>query len=60
MRIDLETVAQQLSFDEMRTFWSDIGYEPKVPVTEANFEIYRQSLSAISKKDEILQLSLGI
>jgi hypothetical protein len=60
MRIDLESVAQQLSFDEMRTFWSDIGYEPKVSVTEADFETYRQCLSAISKKDEILQLSLGI
>ncbi len=60
MRIDLESVAQQLSFDEMRTFWSDIGYEPKVSVTEADFETYRQSLSVISKKDEILQLSLGI
>ena len=60
MRIDLAQVASRLSFHTLNTLWADMGYKPRIPVAEFDFEEYKQRLSIMGKSQESLQLSLGI
>jgi len=60
MRIDLAQAACGLSFHTLRTLWADIGYNPRILVTESDFEEYKQRLSTTARERESLQLSLGI
>ncbi|MBI4531405.1 MAG: hypothetical protein HY709_07760, partial [Candidatus Latescibacteria bacterium] len=60
MRIHLSRAACLLSFQTLRAFWADIGYEPRVSVVEADFEAYKQCLARMGKRQESMQLTLGI
>ena len=58
MRIDLAHVALQSPFDTLEAFWAETGYKPRVPVSEFDWDEYRQRLLSMRKSD--LQFSLGI
>jgi hypothetical protein len=60
MRIDLSRVVNRTSFQALLGFWAEAGYEPRVPVVEADFEEYRRRLLSVGKKRSSPQLSLGI
>ncbi len=60
MRIDLARAVSRLSLHILRTLWADMGYKPRVSVTDSDFEEYKQRLSIIGKARESLQFTLGI
>jgi hypothetical protein len=60
MRIDLDRAARQLSFQALCACWANLGYEPRVSVAEADFEVYKRYLSALYQKPEGLQFALDV
>ena len=60
MRIDLQQAVDRLSLQEIRVFWKNIGYKPKVPVRESDFEEYKQRLSVTGKGQQTSQMSLSL
>jgi hypothetical protein len=60
MRIDLAQAIRELSFDTVCEFWSGLEYQPRVPITEADFADYAYRLQHRNQKGENLQLTLGI
>jgi hypothetical protein len=60
MRIDLVEAAQQTSFDAIRAVWSDVGYEPALPVTQEDFEAYRSRLLDARESQQHAQLKFPL
>lgn len=60
MRIHLAQAASRSSLRTLHTLWADMGYNPRVSVTDSDFEEYKHRLSIIGKRREGLQLTLGI
>ena len=60
MRIDLTQAVTRLSFHNLSAVWSETNYRPRVSVTEAAFEAYKQQLLSLGQKSQGLQLRLGI
>lgn len=58
MRIDLARVALSISLQSIRGFWTNIGYRIKLPVTEFDYEEYKQRLMTRQEREEA-QLSFG-
>jgi hypothetical protein len=60
MRIDLSKVAFRVSFESLCDFWDEVAYVPRLSVTKSDFDMFKQRISSTDKKQESLQLSLGI
>ena len=42
MRIDLTQVSSRISFKALSVFWDSMGYLPREPIAESDFEEYQQ------------------
>ena len=56
MRINLAQVAAQLPLSQIAAFWDSIGYTPRIPMPESDYEAYKQR----NFKDQNLQYELGL
>lgn len=52
MRIDLGRVADRVSFQSLVALWAEIGYVPRIQVTKADFDVYRQNLQRLLPTSE--------
>jgi hypothetical protein len=60
MRIDLVRAAARIPYRELLAAWADRGYQPRVRVSESDYEAYRERLTGSNRQWESLQLKLGI
>jgi hypothetical protein len=60
MRLDLSRTASRLSFLALYNLWADMGYTPRVPVTESDLEEYKKRLLIAAGGPQSLQLNLDI
>jgi len=60
MRIDLTRVASLVTFETLKQFWQKVGYNPRVSVTEPDFEEFARQLGHRGELQKSLQLSLNI
>jgi hypothetical protein len=60
MRVDLSRAASRVPFQSLAASLAEIGHAPHIPVTEADFEAYKQRLSRMGKGQKQQQLSLSL
>lgn len=60
MRIDLCEAARQLTLDALRAVWSHAGYQPQHPVSESDYQAYRQRLFSIHAERADFQPRLNL
>jgi hypothetical protein len=58
MRINLARVASKTSLQMLHEFWAAIDYEPQTPITESDWERYKQALFGKTPKQASIQLSI--
>jgi hypothetical protein len=59
-RIALTQVSSSTSFDSLRAFWNEIGYDPRLSVAGSDFEEFRQRFLNLDKSQKSMQLSFEI
>ena len=60
MRVDISKLIARISLDELCLYWKEIGYTPRVVVTEWDLEEYKNRILDTGEEDNKLQLSLVI
>ncbi len=60
MRVDISKLIARISLDELCLYWKEIGYTPRVVVTQSELDAYKYRILNTDKQDNELQLSLSM